>query len=109
MGGLRDEAHRVDEARPGFALAREYAATFRGQRIEAAAPLAGLLDPAALQPAALLQPIQQRVQRSDVKADAARGAVLDQLADLVAVSCACLDDRKDDQLRRALLAFAIQR
>src|SRR5262245_48946049 len=104
----RDQRHCAHEALPGFSLAREHSAAFGRQRVEAATALPGFLDPLALQPAALLEPIQQRIQRCDMKLQLAARARLDELADLVAVTRPGLEDREDDQLRRTLLELAIQ-
>src|SRR5262245_11431603 len=103
-----DETHRVDERFPGVALAREHAPAFCRQAIEAAAALTRPLDPPALQPASFLEAIQQRIQRCDVKLQVSSGPRLNELADFVAVAGARLDDRQDDQLRRALFQFAFE-
>src|SRR5262245_7469253 len=63
----RDEAHRLDERFPGLALAGEDAPALGREAVEAAPPLAGLLDPAAAQPAALLEAVEQGVERRDVE------------------------------------------
>src|SRR5262249_15226671 len=68
----------------------------------APAPLSRLLDPAALQPTALLEPVQERVERGDVEAHQAVRAGGDELADLVAVARPRLDEGQDEQLRAAL-------
>src|SRR5262245_38742355 len=81
----RDEAHRLDECLPGLALADEDAAALGGEAVEAAPPLAGLLDPAAAQPAALLEAVEQGVERCDVELEPPVRPRLDQLADLVAM------------------------
>src|SRR5262245_42603042 len=104
----RQQAHRLYERLPVIALPGEHAPAFGGEAVEAAAPLAGLLGPPALQPAALLEPVEQGIERRDVELEAAAGALLDQLADLVAVAGARLDHRQDDQLRGALFQLAIE-
>ena len=74
-----------DEVLPAAALRGEDLAPDRRQPVVAAAALAGLLDPLPLDPAALLEAVEERVERGDVVAQRAAGARLDQLADLVAV------------------------
>ena len=59
MFSSRDHAHRLDELVPGLPLSLKYALAGRRQSIEAASALPGLLDPRALDPAALLQAIEQ--------------------------------------------------
>src|SRR5262249_26966179 len=84
------------------------ATAFRRQRVEAAPPLASLLHPAAAQPAALFEAVEERVERGDVEFQLALRLRLDQLADFVAVALALLDDRQDDQLRRPLLQLPLE-
>ena len=62
-----DAAHGLDECCPRLALLGQYAAPFPGHLVEPAAPLAGLLDPGALDPSALLEAIEQRIERIDVE------------------------------------------
>ena len=107
MGAARDQAHGLDKGFPRLALAREHAATLGCQRIETPAALAGLPDPATLQPLALFQPVQQGIQRGDMKLELALRAGFDQFADFIAVARTALDDGKNDQLGRALLHFAL--
>src|SRR5262245_58331120 len=93
-----DTVDRGDEVLPPAALGREDLAPRGRQPVVAAAPLAGLLDPLAPDPAALLEPVQQRIEGRNAEAQRAAGAVLDQLADLVAMPRAGLDERQDQQL-----------
>jgi serine/threonine protein kinase len=58
-------SHGLDEGLPGVALAFKDAAALRRQAVESLPPLPRLLHPAAPQPAAFLQPLKQRVQRSN--------------------------------------------
>src|SRR5918996_5622939 len=76
----RDEAHCVDEDFPGFALAGEDAAPLGGEAVEAAPPLAGFLDPSSLEPSALFESIQQRVERRDMEFQLPARLRLDELA-----------------------------
>jgi hypothetical protein len=61
-----DEPHRLDEAFPRIPLGGEDSAPGRCQAEEAAPALAGLLNPSPLQSSALLQAIEQGIQRGDV-------------------------------------------
>src|SRR5688572_11578893 len=103
-----DEAHRVHERLPGMALPRQHTAALGGEAVEAPPPLAGLLDPLPLQPAPLLEAIQERIERRDVELQMTARPGLDELADLVAVAGARLHDRENHQLRRPLFQLAIE-
>ena len=80
---------------------------FLRQAVVPAAALAGFFDPASVDPAALLQAVQQRIERCDAEFHRAGGAVLDQLADVVPVAGLVLDERKDHQLRAAFFQLRI--
>jgi hypothetical protein len=82
----RDETHRVHERPPGIALAGEDATALGSQTVEAAPPLPSFLNPPALQPAALLQPVQERVERRDVELQLSGGSRFNQFADFVAMT-----------------------
>src|SRR5262245_66242024 len=56
-----------DEFAPRAALRLEDAGASGCQAVIPPAALAGLLDPTALDPAALLEPVQQRIQRGDAE------------------------------------------
>ena len=71
----------------------------------AAAPLARLFDPAGLEPAAALEPVQHGVERGDVEPDGAGGAGFDELRQFVAMPGAVRQQREDEQLRAAFLEF----
>src|SRR5688572_15002718 len=104
----RDAVDCLRERGPGFPLGGEDFLAVGGKPVVAAAALARLFDPAALDPASLLQPVEQRVERGDMKAEHALGAGLDQLAQLVAVPRLVLDQRQDQQLGAALLPFPLR-
>ena len=81
----RDEPHGIDELVPGPALLEQYTLTSGRDPVEAAPPLAGLLDPCPLDPAAFLEAIEQRIERVEVEHQSPARLCLDQLAQLVAV------------------------
>src|SRR3982751_6388312 len=108
MFGPRDQLNRLDELAPVITLRGEHLAAFCRQPIKAPAALAGLLDPPSRDPAALLEPIEQRVERGHFELQPPAGSLLDQLADLVAMARASLDERQDQQLGAALLHLAIE-
>src|SRR5688572_9302168 len=108
MVDSRDQAHRVDEGFPRFALAGENAAPLGGEAVEPAPPLAGFLHPLSLEPSALFEAIQQRIQRRDVEFELPGRLRLDELADLVSVTRARLDDGEDDELGGALLELSVE-
>jgi hypothetical protein len=105
----RHTPDRLYEDRPGLPLPRQHAPALARHLIEAAPPLAGLFDPGAFNPTALFEPIQQGIQGVDVKRELAFGAAVDQLAELIPVPGPCVEQREDEQLRRSLLQFPIER
>src|SRR5258706_4066230 len=109
--GMFDSGVSVDgvgELAPRAALRREDARTGGGQPVVAAPALARFLDPAADDPAALLEPVQQRIQRGDAEFQHAARSRLDQLAQVVAVARLIFDERQDEELGAPLLELAVQ-
>src|SRR5262245_11571976 len=103
-----DPADRVCEFAPGVALRLEDLFAGWRQAVAAAAALSGFLDPPSLNPSALLEAIQQRVERGDAELENAARARFDQLAQVVTVARLVLDQRENQQLRAALLQLAVQ-
>src|SRR5215213_2587863 len=108
MFDTRNAADRGDELAPATALRRQDLFARGGQAVIAPPPLARLLDPAPLDPAALLQAVEQRVERGDVEAQDAPRAPLDQVADVVAVPRLLFDQRENEQLGAPLLQLAVE-
>src|SRR3954470_13509933 len=104
----RDQLNRLDELAPVITLRGEHLAPFCRQAIKAPAALAGLLDPSSRDPAALLQPAEQWVERGHLELQPPAGSLVDQLADLVAMPRASLDQREDQQLGAAFLHLAVE-
>src|SRR6185369_8045048 len=103
-----DAVYRSHELFPPAPLGGEYFSAFTRQLVVTAAALTGLLDPSALDPSALLEPVQQRIKRRDVESKHAVRASLDQLADFVAVPGPDFNQRQDQQLSAALLQLAVK-
>src|SRR5262245_7730059 len=101
MASLRDAVDGGDEAAPALALVGEDAAAFAGQAVVAAAALAFLFHPLPGDPAAALEPVEQGIERRDLEPHGALRALLDHLADLVAVAGSRFDEREDDELGAA--------
>src|SRR3712207_5459433 len=97
MFDSRDASDGLDELKPRVALRRQNLLALGRQAVVAASALARLLDPATLNPAALLKPVEQRVERRDVEAQQPARALLDEAPDLVAVARAVFDEREDEQ------------
>src|SRR6185436_16026092 len=108
MFGSGDVLDGVDEFPPVVALRGEHAPPFGGEPVEAPPPLAGLLDPASRDPAALLEAVEEGIERGDLEADPSVGSLLDQLADLVAVARTGLDEREDEELGAPFLQLAVE-
>src|SRR6266850_5469625 len=103
MLGPRDPVHRLDERRPGALLPAEHLPPRGRQLVVAAAALRRLLDPATLDEPPRLEAIEKGIERGDVEAERAARPRLDELADLVAVAGALLDEREDEKLGGAFL------
>jgi hypothetical protein len=67
MFGSRDQADGFDKLFPVVALRGEHAAAFGGQAVEAPPALAGFLDPAPGDPSALLEAVEQGIERGDLE------------------------------------------
>ena len=63
----RDAPHGFDECGPRLPLLREHAPPFGGHLVEPAAPLVRLLHPGSLDPSALLEAVEQRIERIDME------------------------------------------
>src|SRR6266446_6230824 len=80
-----NQADRLYEFPPAIALRRENLPPGRGQAVITPSPLPGLLHPTAANPAALLQPVEERVKRSDVEAQCPARPEFNQLPNFIAV------------------------
>src|SRR5262245_24811286 len=103
-----DAVDRLDELAPRAALRRQHGGAGRRQPVVAAPALAGLLDPAALDPPALFEAIEQRIERRRAESEHAARSRFDQLAEVVAVAGLILDQREDEELGAALFQLAIE-
>src|SRR5688572_29012525 len=103
MANPRNARERGHELLPAVPLALEHPPSLWSDAVEALPALPRLLDPASLDEAPLLQLVEHRVKRSDVELQHPAGAHLDQLADLVSVPRAILDEGEHQQLRTPLL------
>src|SRR5262245_60987216 len=72
----REIANQLEELLPFLALRGEHVAPRRGDRVVAAAPLARLFDPAALNPFPFLELVESRVERREVEGERAAGSFL---------------------------------
>src|SRR6185369_17485018 len=103
-----DAVDRFGKRPPGITLRGQHRGAGRRQAVVAPAALAGFFDPAAEDPAALFEAIEERIERRDAELEHPFGACLDQLAEVVAVPGLILDEREDQQLRAALLELTIE-
>src|SRR5579862_2855728 len=103
-----DAVDGFDELAPGGALRVEHLRALGRQAVVAAPALARLLDPASLNPAALLEAIEQRIERGDAEAQEAARADFDQLAEVVSLAWLIGDEREDQQLGAPLFQLAIE-
>src|SRR5579864_3327021 len=100
--------HGRDIGPPLLAPVREDPATLGREAIKTAIALAGLLDPAALEPPPALEPKQRRIQRGKGKGQPPARPRLNQLADVVAVSRPRLDERQHEHLNAALFQLGVE-
>src|SRR5262249_34832149 len=108
MADPRNAIERGEKVLPDAALLREHLAACGGQPVVAAAALAGALDPAALDQAAVLEAIERGVERGGVKGDGAARSLVDQAADVVAVTLALVEERQDQDLGAATFELALE-
>src|SRR5688572_2817201 len=80
MFASRHLSNRFNELIPGLPLSQQHTLTRGRQPIETAPALAGLLHPRALDPPALLEAVEQRIERIEVEYQPAAGLRLDELA-----------------------------
>src|SRR5262245_42146418 len=104
----RNAADRLHEFAPRVALGGKHVGAERRQPAIAAPPLAGLVDPAPEDPAALLESIEQRIEGGDAEFQDAARSRLDELAEVVAVTRLVLEQRQNQELGAALLELAIE-
>src|SRR5213594_4463457 len=103
-----DAADGQDEFAPRVALRCQDVGAHGRQPVVAAAALPRLLDPSPQDPAALLEAVEQRIQRGHAELEDATRPRLDQLAEVVAVPRLILEERENQQLGAALLELAIE-
>src|SRR3954470_5166655 len=94
---------RRDVGAPILALRREHTVACGGQAVETALPLARPLDPAALDPAAILETQEGWVESRERERQLTARPRLDQLADLVAMTRTRFEEGQHDHLDAALL------
>src|SRR6516225_9152528 len=87
--------HRLNKRLPATPLRGQNLTSRRGQAVVATPPLPHLFHPSALNPAALLQAIEQRIERGHMKAQRASGALFNQFTDLVAMPRPSLHEREN--------------
>src|SRR6266705_3064571 len=97
-----------DELAPCIALRGEHLRALRREAVVPAAALAGLLDPPAVNPPALLEAIEHGVERGDAERENAARSGLDQLAEVVAMARLVLDERQDQELSTPLFELAVE-
>jgi hypothetical protein len=104
-----DAMERAEQLLPVRPLRRQHPAAVRGQPVVAAAALAGLLHPLAVDPAAPLHPVEHRVERGDVEAQDPARPLVDRPGDLVAVPLPLLERGEYEQLGAPPLQFCLWR
>jgi hypothetical protein len=108
MFAARDAPHGLNECLPGLPLLGEHATPFRRHLVKPSPTFVGLLDPRALDPATLFETIEQWIEGIDVKFELAARPRFDQLAEVIAVSRAGVEEREYQEFRGTLLQLAIE-
>src|SRR5688500_11135643 len=103
---LGDLIQRVDELAPYPAAGAQHLAPGGGQAIKTAAPLAGLFDPAARDPALFLELVEQGIKRRGLETELAARPGLDNLGQLITMPIGTVEDRQHQELGTALLQRA---
>src|SRR5688572_2477455 len=104
---LQDAMDTGHELRPRAALLLQHLLALGGHPVVAPAALPCLLDPAALNPAAMLESIEQRIERRRLEPHGAARTRLDQLRQLVPVQRAPREQREDEELGAPLLQLGV--
>src|SRR2546423_13690955 len=97
-----DTADRLDEFTPTFPLGFQNLFAGGCEPVITATALTGFLHPAATDPAALFQAVEERIKGSHIETKRAAGAQFDELSEFVAMPRPIFDERQDQQLGTAL-------
>src|SRR5262245_3087670 len=108
ISAIHHVVHGLDVELPDGTLIGQNPAARRRQSVETAIALARLFDPATLDPAAVFEPQERRIQRRQRKGQPAARPRLDELADLVAMARPGVDERQDQHLDAAFLQFGAE-
>lgn len=98
----------LEEGAPDAALLGKHASPGGRETVVPAAPLARLFQPAADDEPAFLEAVERRVERRNVERQGSGRALLDELAQFVAVPGPLLHERQDEQFGASLLGFTIK-
>src|SRR5579871_1563359 len=102
-----DAAYGGYKLLPALPLFGEHLGSLGRQAIIAAAALAGLFHPAALNPAILFKAVQQRIKGGHVEAEGATGTRFDQFANVITMARLVFDQGEDQQLGTAFFPFTV--
>src|SRR5919106_4745623 len=103
MLDARDVVERLEELAPDLAAHAQRGAAGRGQPVNPPPSLAGFLDPASFDQAALLELVKQGIKRCGLKLQPPLGSRLDLLRDFVAMPLRSVEHGKDEELGAAFL------
>src|SRR5690349_5269625 len=109
MFACHDAADGVHEIGPAASLFGQHFPPLGRDPVEAPLPLRLAVAPLPRDPAALLEPVEQRIERGRLELAAAVRSRVDQLADLVAMPRPLVHEGQDEELRAAFLELAIAR
>src|SRR6516164_11455602 len=101
----RDSVDGADEFLPAEALLRENPLSFCRKAVVPSPSLIGLFDPPPQNPTAVLEPVQQGIERGNVKIERAAGAQLDEFANVVTMAGLFVQQGENQQLSATLFPF----
>src|SRR5919197_91839 len=106
--GLSEDAHdRSRDPAPFALLVNELLAPFARQRVEARAPVVLRRAPVGVDEAALLEPLQSRIERPVIDDEHVVGLALDGACDSLTVRGPEDERAKDEQVERPLQVRAV--
>src|SRR5438552_6703583 len=98
-----------DEILPALLLRPKHLPALRRQTVISPPALLGLFHPAPLDGSLLFQPMEQGIERGNVKSQGAAGSDLNQLRNVIPVARLILEQRQHQKLCASFLPFMIGR
>jgi hypothetical protein len=104
----RDSVDCMHKIGPTVALVFQHFLPVGSELIVAPSALSRPFDPSPSDEAPPFEAVEQWVERGNIEFEETLRALFDQLADLITVAWAVLDEREDEQFRTAFLQFPFE-